>query len=154
MLANPPYVRHEKIKDLKPLLENTYACYTGVADLYVYFFERGVKLLRDGGVLSFISSNKFFRAGYGEKLRNFLRKNTELQTVIDFGDLPIFEANSLSLHRGGPQPQPDADREVRTLNVKTVQELARLHRNPYRLRPRPLAQTGLRDRTTWQLECH
>lgn len=91
VLANPPYVRQEKIKDLKPLLQRSYDCYTGVADLYVYFYERSVRLLRPGGVLSFISSNKFFRAGYGEKLRKFLADNTQIRTIVDFGELPLFE---------------------------------------------------------------
>jgi hypothetical protein len=91
VLANPPYVRQEKIKQLKPLLEN-YDCYTGIADLYVYFYERGVKLLREGGVLSFISSNKFFRAGYGEKLRKFLAENCDVRNITDFGELPVFES--------------------------------------------------------------
>jgi hypothetical protein len=124
MLANPPYVRQEKIKQLKPLLEH-YECYTGIADLYVYFYERAVKLLRQGGVLSFISSNKFFRAGYGEKLRRFLSEKTELRNIIDFGDLPIFEATAypcivVTSNRKSRDSQP-----AQTLNVRTMQELAR-----------------------------
>jgi hypothetical protein len=91
VLSNPPYVRQEKIKELKPFLENAYECYTGTADLYVYFFERAVKMLNDGGVLSFISSNKFFRAGYGEKLRKHLADNCSIRSIIDFGELPVFE---------------------------------------------------------------
>ncbi|MGD1086767.1 MAG: Eco57I restriction-modification methylase domain-containing protein, partial [Verrucomicrobiota bacterium] len=92
VLANPPYVRQEKFKDQKPMLENTFECYTGVADLYVYFYERGVRLLGKGGVLSFISSNKFYRAGYGERLRGFLARELTLRRLIDFGDAPVFEA--------------------------------------------------------------
>ena len=66
VIANPPYVRQEKFKEQKPLLKKAYNCYDGRADLYVYFYERGLKLLSEGGVLCFISSNKFLRAGYGE----------------------------------------------------------------------------------------
>ena len=43
-----------------------------MADLYVYFYARALQLLRDGGTLCFISSNKFFRAGYGKELRETL----------------------------------------------------------------------------------
>lgn len=125
IVANPPYVRQERIKELKPDLQRVYECYTGVADLFVYFYERGIRLLREGGVLSFISSNKFFRAGYGEKLRRFLRKNTRLHTLVDFGDLPIFEATAypcIVIAQRGEAP-PDAS--ARTLNVRSMEELER-----------------------------
>ncbi|HAC65526.1 MAG TPA: type II restriction endonuclease, partial [Cyanothece sp. UBA12306] len=91
-LGNPPYVRQEKIKDLKPTLKQQYTCYTGVADLYVYFFEKGIKLLRENGILAYITSNKYFRSGYGKKLRELLTKQTQLQQLIDFGDAPVFTA--------------------------------------------------------------
>lgn len=92
VIGNPPYVRQEQIKDLKPTLQKQFSCYTGVADLFVYFFERGYQLLNDGGVLSYICSNKYFRSGYGEKLRDFLAKNTTIQQLIDFGDTDVFTA--------------------------------------------------------------
>lgn len=92
IIGNPPYVRHEQIRDLKPRLKERYTCYTGTADLYVYFYERGLQLLNSGGVLSYISSNKYFRAGYGKKLRNYLASKTSIAQLIDFGDAPIFTA--------------------------------------------------------------
>ena len=85
VIGNPPYVRQEQIKELKPGLKQHYECFTGTADLYVYFYERGVQLLRPGGVFSFITSNKWFRSGYGEKLRAWLKKNTRARRLIDFG---------------------------------------------------------------------
>jgi tRNA1(Val) A37 N6-methylase TrmN6 len=94
IIGNPPYVRQEEIKEFKAAFKELYDCFTGVADLYVYFYERSIKLLKTGGVLTFISSNKFFRAGYGEKLRAFLSQKTSLQQVIDFGDAPVFTAIS------------------------------------------------------------
>lgn len=92
VIGNPPYVRQEQIKALKPALQKQYSCYTGVADLYVYFYERGFQLLQPGGVLTYISSNKYFRAGYGEKLRRFLSQNAAVRQLIDFGDAPVFTA--------------------------------------------------------------
>jgi len=91
-IGNPPYVRQEDIKELKPALKDHYACFTGTADIYVYFYERSIQLLKTGGVLSFISSNKYFRSGYGEKLRAFLGKENRLVQIIDFGDAPVFTA--------------------------------------------------------------
>lgn len=91
-IGNPPYVRQEDIKDQKPAFKDRYRCYTGTADLYVYFYERAIQLLKTGGVLSFISSNKYFRSAYGEKLRRFLSEDTRVLQIIDFGDAPVFTA--------------------------------------------------------------
>ena len=92
LIANPPYVRHEEIKEFKAAFKRAFECYTGTADLFVFFYERAVKLLRPGGALAFITSNKYYRAGYGEKLRGFLARELTLQQLIDFGDAPVFEA--------------------------------------------------------------
>ena len=101
-IGNPPYVRQEELKNvtvtgsdgkprpLKEALKDHYECYTGTADLYVYFFERSLQLLRTGGVLSFITSNKYFRAGYGERLRAYLAYATNPRVILDFGDAPVF----------------------------------------------------------------
>ncbi|MEG4851037.1 TaqI-like C-terminal specificity domain-containing protein [Microcoleus sp. B5-D4] len=91
-IGNPPYVRQEQIKEFKPIFKSQYDCYTGVADLYVYFYEQGLKLLKNQGILCYISSNKYFRSGYGEKLRKFLGNESTIQQLIDFGDAPIFTA--------------------------------------------------------------
>jgi len=91
VIGNPPYVRSEAIKTLKPMLRLSYECFSGTADLLVYFYERCVTLLRRGGTISLITSNKFYRAGYGEKLRRFLGRELTLLRLIDFGDEPVFE---------------------------------------------------------------
>ncbi|MFH1023045.1 MAG: TaqI-like C-terminal specificity domain-containing protein [Planctomycetota bacterium] len=91
-IGNPPYVRQEEIKAIKPELKKRFECYTGTADLFVYFYERAWKLLRPGGTHAFITSNKFLRSGYGEKLRGFLTCNTRILRLVDFGDAPVFEA--------------------------------------------------------------
>ncbi len=90
VIGNPPYVRQEKIKELKPTLKDRYDCYTGTADLYVYFYERGFQILRNNGVLTYISSNKYFRSAYGKKLRDFLARHATVSQLIDFGDAPVF----------------------------------------------------------------
>jgi len=93
VVGNPPYVRQEKIKDQKEELRPYYAdTYTGTADLYVYFYDRALQLLRPGGILSYITSNKWYRAAYGEKLRAHLGRTTTLLHAIDFGDAPVFTA--------------------------------------------------------------
>ena len=91
VIGNPPYIRQEEIKELKPTLQQNYRCYTGVADLFVYFYELGLNLLKAKGYLTFICSNKYFRAGYGEKLRQFLTDSSIIHNLIDFGDYPVFD---------------------------------------------------------------
>lgn len=91
VIGNPPYVRMELIKPVKPYLEEHYVVAADRADLYAYFFESGVKLLKEGGRLGFISSSTFFRTGSGENLRKFLGDHAAVETVVDFGDLQIFE---------------------------------------------------------------
>ncbi|MBI5670663.1 MAG: Eco57I restriction-modification methylase domain-containing protein [Chloroflexi bacterium] len=93
VIANPPYVRGELLADQKPELKVSYPdVYAGTADLYVYFFARAYDLLRPAGQLSFITSNKYLRANYGKGLRRFLSENVHLNAIMDFGDLPVFEA--------------------------------------------------------------
>ncbi len=91
VLGNPPYVRQELLKDLKPWLQGRFEVYHGVADLYAYFFERGLRILKPGGRMGYISSSTFFKTGSGAPLRDYLRSKATLETVVDFGDLQIFE---------------------------------------------------------------
>ncbi len=92
VIGNPPYVRQESIKEIKPHLQKNYTVYTGVADLYCYFYELGYKLLKkDSGYLGFITSNKWFRAKYGQNLRQFLLENTEILEIIDYNGIKIFD---------------------------------------------------------------
>lgn len=95
VIANPPYVRHEAIKSLKKQLEKEFSgFYCGTADLYTYFFKKGLSLLRPGGNLCFIAPNKFMRAGYGKNTRKLLAMQATPKVVIDFCDLPIFDATT------------------------------------------------------------
>ncbi|MBI4741493.1 MAG: Eco57I restriction-modification methylase domain-containing protein [Betaproteobacteria bacterium] len=92
LIGNPPYVRQEAIKDDKPRYKPHYDCYNGTADLYVYFYERSIQLLNPYGCLSFITSNKWFRAKYGADLRRYMTTHTEMRQIIDFGDEAVFDA--------------------------------------------------------------
>jgi predicted type IV restriction endonuclease len=90
IVGNPPYVRQELFSDRKNYFQKHYITYHGVADLYVYFFERYIKLLKSGGEFGIIVANKWLRANYGESLRHWLKK-LEIVEIVDFGDLPVFQ---------------------------------------------------------------
>lgn len=91
VLGNPPYVRMELLKPLKPYLEARYEVVSDRADLYCYFYERGLRLLKPGGRLGYISSNTFFKTGSGKPLREYLLREATIESVVDFGDLQVFE---------------------------------------------------------------
>ena len=92
VVGNPPYVRQETLGEaFKVWSKAKFETASGTADLYVYFYEQAHRLLKPGGRFGFISSNKFMRAGYGKGLRDFLVKNATITTIVDFGDLPVFE---------------------------------------------------------------
>ncbi|EOH7148675.1 Eco57I restriction-modification methylase domain-containing protein [Campylobacter coli] len=93
IIGNPPYIRQEEIKEFKPNLAKNYKVYKGTSDIYTYFYELGFNVLKDrGGVLSYITSNKYTRAGYGETLREFLLKNVSILDYIDLNGIKVFDS--------------------------------------------------------------
>jgi hypothetical protein len=91
VIGNPPYVRQEQMAANKPYFAAAHAqVYDSAADLYVYFYERGLELLRDGGHTAYIVNNKWLRAGYGEKLRGYFGSRARIESIVDFGHAPIF----------------------------------------------------------------
>ncbi|GAA8751374.1 class I SAM-dependent DNA methyltransferase [Helicobacter pylori] len=93
IIGNPPYIRQEQIKDLKPLLQKQYQdFYNSTADIYTYFFALAYHLLKEKGFNAFITSNKYARAKYGAKLREWLLKKTTLVSYMELNALKVFES--------------------------------------------------------------
>ncbi|BEJ60026.1 class I SAM-dependent DNA methyltransferase [Campylobacter jejuni] len=92
IIGNPPYIRQEEIKELKNTLSKNYKVYKGTSDIYTYFYELGFNVLKENGILSFITSNKYTRAGYGEALREFLLKNTCILKYINLNGIKVFDS--------------------------------------------------------------
>jgi hypothetical protein len=91
IIGNPPYVEAKKLKDISQILRLYYSTYSGTADLYVYFYEKAIKCLRENGTLVFITSNKFIKTSYGENLRRYFTGFT-INGIIDFTYVHVFEA--------------------------------------------------------------
>jgi hypothetical protein len=91
VIGNPPYVRQESISEFKDYFQTHYESFDGVADLYVYFMEKGLRLLREGGCYSVIVSSSFLRTNFAEPLRAFLKKAAATLRIVDFGGLAVFE---------------------------------------------------------------
>ena len=154
VVANPPYVRQELLSPIKPYLQAHYQAYHGAADLYVYFYELGVQLLKPGGLLSFIVTNKWMKSSYGEPLRRFFVENAWMESVVDFGHAKqIFEQadvfpSIIVARRPNEEPKPETARlctipreqlRIDDLSRQIEEEGAEL----------PLSQLGA---DTWQLE--
>ena len=98
----------ELIKVIKPYLDERYVVGAQSADLYAYFYERGVRILRNGGRLGFITSATFFRTSSGEPLRAFLTDGLAIEAIVDFGDAPVFSGVTtypaiITLFKGPPR---------------------------------------------------
>lgn len=97
VIGNPPYIHFEKMnKTMRDFYKRNsndlgFETYTARGDIYTLFYEKGVQLLSKGGILAYITSNKWMRTGYGEKLRDFFIKKTNPITLIDLG-FGIFES--------------------------------------------------------------
>jgi len=90
VIGNPPYIRMEQFKALKHFLQSDYAVHADRMDLYGYFLERALDLLRNDGQMGFIVSNKWLRANYGEPIRELVPRRASVRRLVDFRDLPVF----------------------------------------------------------------
>ena len=97
MIGNPPYRQlQEDGGRLAELYKDCgFETFDRGGDIYCLFYERGWKLLKQEGLLCFITSNKWMRAGYGDKLRQFLSSNTNPVQLIDFGGVQVFESANI-----------------------------------------------------------
>ncbi|GAA7020172.1 class I SAM-dependent DNA methyltransferase [Helicobacter pylori] len=93
IIGNPPYIRQEQIRDIKPLLQKQYKdFYNSTADIYTYFFALSYRLLKEKGFNAFITSNKYARARYGAQLRGLLLKKTTIISYMELNALKVFES--------------------------------------------------------------
>ena len=150
VIGNPPYVRMELLKALKPYLETRYEVVSDRADLYCYFYERGLRLLKPGGRLGYISSNTFFKTRSGKSLRQYLLREATIESVVDFGDLQVFEGvttySAIVVLRRSPAP---LEHELRYWNVNALPEAN--FRATWAGKAHDYPQTAL-DERSWELE--
>jgi len=123
VIGNPPYVRQEKLgEQLKEALQAEFPeLFRGTADIYTYFYGKGVELLHQTGHLAFITSNKWFRRGYGANLRKYISKNCGIHSIVDFGELPVFDAATFPMiFIAQRQLESKEDQSVQFAQVKSL----------------------------------
>ncbi len=93
VIGNPPYIQLQIDQGrLAQLYEKEgYKTFVRSGDIYSLFYERGNQILKEGGVLSYITSNKWMRAKYGQSTRKYFLEDTTITKLIDFGDAQLFE---------------------------------------------------------------
>ncbi len=129
VVGNPPYVRQEELTKFKTYFAQHYKSFDSSADLYVYFMEKGVNVLRKGGGYSIIVSSSFLRTNFGESLRRFLKESAAVLRIVDFGGLAVF-TNAKDTYVCVPllakQPQPARVQvcKVRTLDFEDLESYA------------------------------
>ena len=94
VIGNPPYIQLQNNGgELSKLYcQCNYTTFARTGDIYCLFYERGHQLLKENGLLCYITSNKWMRAGYGEKTREFFAQQTNPMVLIDFAGVKIFES--------------------------------------------------------------
>jgi len=152
IIGNPPYVSSEKFARTaqQALWKTIYESFAPRIDIYCLFYERGLGLVKAGGVLAFISSNKFLRAGYGAKFRPLLSGRNTIERIVDFGELPVFTAatdTAVVIVRREP---PTIGHKFLGANIKEASEIYSLP-DAVRLRGIQLVQANLR-KEGWTFE--
>lgn len=151
VLGNPPYVRMERLKPVKPYLHERYAVASDRADLYCYFYELGLSLLKSGGRLGYISSSTFFKTGSGEPLRRHLLGHAKIRALVDFGDIQVFEGvttyPAIVVLDRCDAPDPDAPIRFLALGAAMPESLAAEYRQ--HAGEMPQSQLGT---DAWRLE--
>ena len=99
VIGNPPYIQLQKMgTDADALQKMNYETYERTGDIYCLFYEMGMKLLKPGALLSFITSNKWMRAGYGEPLRKFFSEKQDVLSLIDFAGYKVFDSATVDVN--------------------------------------------------------
>jgi len=96
VIGNPPYVNAIELKKSYSdseyeYLKKTYSTAKGTVDLYVYFFEKGLSIIKQNGFLAYITPNRYLSASYGKALRECILTNYSFCQLIDYSDKKVFE---------------------------------------------------------------
>lgn len=137
VIGNPPYVQIQNFSGQqvqKDWEAQQYESFARTGDIYCLFYEKGYRLLRDRGILAFITSNKWMRAAYGEKLRRFFLSKVAIRQLIDFGDSPIFSEattyTNILLFEKGKQTSPPVAWDLSSAYRKATSLERMLNENP------------------------
>lgn len=133
IIGNPPYIQLQKMgADADALQKMGYVTYERTGDIYCLFYEMGMELLKPNALLSFITSNKWMRAGYGKSLRNYISSKYDPISLIDFANNKIFDSatvlvNILSIVKRGNQKRTYACSVEDNFDIEKLSDYIETH---------------------------
>ena len=100
VIGNPPYIQLQNNHgELATLYQNcNYESFTRTGDIYQLFYEKGINLLCQNGILCYITSNKWMRAGYGEETRRYFSEYAQTLQLIDLAGQRVFESATVDVN--------------------------------------------------------
>ena len=132
VIANPPYINTNDLKKESGVYRKLYSTAYGSYDIYVLFFEKSIQLLSKNGILTFITSNKYFIADYAKKLRALL-KNVTILNLIDLADCKrIFENAFVSPAITIVQNKKGDDHSIKVSILKD-DDVSKIDATPYKM---------------------
>lgn len=139
VVGNPPYIRLEDITDDRlALYRQTCTTMTGRADIYLGFFELGLRLLKKGGLLGFICADRWMRNAYGKRLRGLVTSAFSMEVAIEMHDVDAFAKEvsaypAITVMKRGPQTQALVVSTTHAFDARAAGELhswSRSHHDP------------------------
>jgi len=125
VIGNPPYIQLQSMGSVADAYKKmNYQVFERTGDIYCLFYERGYQLLKPQGRLCYITSNKWMRADYGEKIRKFFIENSNPELLIDFSGVKVFDEATVDVNV--LMFQKDKNRQqtqsciVKTENIKNL----------------------------------
>jgi len=124
VIANPPYVSHDEIEDYeKKYIKSNFESFQSFADLYCYFIELGVSLLKNNGILCSITSNSYLKADYGKSLRQFLINKSDILQIINVEKYQLFDEATVNTAVLMVQKGKHDDTNCKIVNAEYDQKL-------------------------------
>ena len=137
VVGNPPYVRHDNIPtEAREQYRQRYRAFSHRADLYVSFFEKGLRSLTPGGKLCYLCANRWLKNSYGQGLRGLIARGYTLSIIIDLENANPFEEDVSAYPAITVIENRLSDDPIRWSTLKTVDELSVLNQS-FSLLPRP-----------------
>ena len=133
IIGNPPYIQLQKMgADANALQKMGYETYERTGDIYCLFYEMGMELLKPNALLSFITSNKWMRAGYGKSLRNYISSKYDPILLVDFANNKIFDTatvlvNILSIVKQENQKKTNACSVEDNFDIEKLSDYVETH---------------------------
>ncbi len=125
IIGNPPYIKVQNIDEQQRKYFVKHKNASGKFDVYLLFLEKSFQLVKEGGIIGFITPSNYLKAQYGKNIRSLLSKKVTIKAFIDFGDLKVFsDATTYPSIIIFEKSKPDSQHKLRYVKVKSLESQA------------------------------